>query len=57
MQESVQGGGSHDAVTSEDMTPVAEGFVGGDDGGGLFFITLPKCSCNVSRDVSRNGSK
>ena len=40
MQESVQGGGSHDAVTSEDMTPVAEGFVGGDDGGGLFFITL-----------------
>ncbi len=30
----------HDGVAGEDVAPVAEGFVGGDDGGGLFFVAL-----------------
>jgi hypothetical protein len=40
VQEAVQGGGSHDGVAGEDVAPVAEGFVGGDDGGGLFVVAL-----------------
>ena len=38
MQESIERGGSHDGVAGEDVAPFGEGFVGGDDSGGLFLV-------------------
>lgn len=40
VQEAVQGGAGHDGVAGEGVAPVAEGFVGGDDRGGLFVVAL-----------------
>jgi len=40
VQQAVQGGRGHDGVTGEDVAPIAEGFVGCDDGGDLFFVAV-----------------
>ncbi len=38
VKESIEGGGGHDGVAGEDVAPVGEGFIGGNDRGGLFFV-------------------
>jgi hypothetical protein len=45
VHEAVQGGGIHDGVAGEDVAPVAQGFVGGDDGSGEVLAV----SCTVPR--------
>jgi len=38
VEKAVEGGGGHDGVAGEDLAPVGEGLVGGDDGGEVLFV-------------------
>ena len=40
MEEAVQGGGGHDGIAGEDLAPIAEGFVAGEDDAALGFVAL-----------------
>jgi hypothetical protein len=40
MEQAVQGGGSHNGIAGEDLVPVSEGFVAGENDGLLFFIAF-----------------
>ena len=40
VQQAVEGGASHDRIAGEDVRPFGEGFIGGDDGGGVLFVAM-----------------
>ena len=40
MQEAIKSGTGHDGIAGKDVSPFREGFVGGDNDGGIFLISV-----------------
>lgn len=49
MQEAIKSGTGHDGIAGKDVSPFREGFVGGDNDGGVFLIS-------VADDLEEQGS-
>lgn len=49
MQEAIKSGTGHDGIAGKDVSPFREGFVGGDNDGGIFLIS-------VADDLEEQGS-